>query len=1661
MSVKNTKYNQVTLTGSFNLVMENNMSTTSVVNRFSRWCQRALVLFIVLCAMPSLYAQTTWTFTPELRRLDPTQNTDAPYDDPPVAPTVLLGDINVIDRSASIRVGLYIIMETDGSATYVPDAGPSAGQTLELPLHFFTMRGRFYFSGAPADDIGAFVADLPTFLQGIGRGDIYRPLFEEVGIGDDRRPGQAFATSSVDNDADASLPSTSFLFSHAEDFVRVDFPKGVNCTPVNGRCEVLVSQLTIPMTNLPADTSAILTVRVASPADGFQGSTATSADPLSFALSGPARDAGIEGDRFIINQSNEVNYVLCPVATGCPARIAFSPTTASVTEGGMTAVTLELSEAASAAGDVVIATVDADTTATTDLYTISRTTVSFAAGDTSQLVTISATENAVEPIDETSTLVLRITTYPTGVEAGVASAQTVTVLINDNDDPAATVEFVQATFSGTEGSTAVAQVTLTPAAPATTPEREVVIPINTMLLGTTTADDFSLPANITFAASATGAALTQGITISITEETDLDRGEQLALSFGTLPAGVTAGTTSTATVDLLDNDSNTIVLTASVVTLAEDVASSTEVEIVGMLEYPSGALDQAASVVLTLSGTATSGTDYSAAPDPLPTITFPLGAVNGASMTVTLTITPVDDVVVEPNEIIVVGGTVAGLGVNAAEITITDSDMASLALTSSAATAVAEGETISITLTPTLARSVDLVVPIVLTTGTALAGDYSAISAVVTLAAATDASAQSFAVVSLFDDDLSEDQETFTISTGSFTGPIASKVTIDSASDTVTINIAAGDMSIVGITAPDMPSEGRDAVYTLNVEGGTSTEDIVVTLATDGVADSADYTGFVANVTIATGETSQLVTIMFVADNTDDPDETFELNITGVSGGPQSMVSTTAATSTVTILEALIASVGSATLPVAVEPSSVPVTINIDRTPDEGINVTINYSLVADTAVFADYSDGGGGSVVISGSDTSAVVTVQIVDDNTSEGMEAFSLMLTSATTNDTDQQDVMLNPTSTVTALSIAANDPLVVSLTGPDRVREGRVGVYTVGLADNIVSTSNIGILVTLDATNTGESFANADDFTGLPTTPVTITAGQSSSEVSLMFVREPTGREGEETLVLGLDDSSLVDVGGGISVSPTANTVTSTIVEIDLNQRKRITEQALSALGRVIAVDMMDAVAERAQAPKTVSQATVAGQRLAQWTTDGDSVDTSGWGSSLMQLAGVRVVNVGTHADKIVVDPIKVRQLLTQSSFQFSYQGSEGNSSGNGLSIWGRGGGSGFKNREGAVSMDGDTVSGQFGVDVHLGNWMVGAAANYTEGDVAYVDGDATSGEINTDMLSFHPYAHYAPENNKLSLWAMAGYGEGEMIYAEDGSPEVKTDTSMGMISGGLRYDLFSCFGIDWSVKSDAFYSKIEADAREEQLLAADANNQRIRVAVSGAVDRQFSNGSDLVFDVELGAKYNAGGAEEGAGVEIGSSVAYVIPKIGLTLKAKARYLLAHEAKDFEEWAANGLISFSSNQKNRGLHFSLTPSWGNTSSNVNAIWESAGQVQQASADNQMKMNAQLGYGFALSSKTDSMLTPYAAINGLQGEQSTRLGTTLKIAKTTGFSFNVDMYRETQNHTDLQHYVVDSRISRTLAHGTVELFSKMQSGNSATASAGHQTGMEVKLKF
>ena len=134
---------------------------------------------------------------------------------------------------------------------------------------------------------------------------------------------------------------------------------------------------------------------------------------------------------------------------------------------------------------------------------------------------------------------------PSGVSEG--STKETVVSITDDDLPAdVDVEFDQGSYTVAEGSTVTVKVTL-----SEDPEQTVTIPLTATDQGGASSSDYSgVPANVVFNAGETE----KEFTFSAASDSDNDDGESVKLTFGSLPTGVSEGSTKETVVSITDDD---------------------------------------------------------------------------------------------------------------------------------------------------------------------------------------------------------------------------------------------------------------------------------------------------------------------------------------------------------------------------------------------------------------------------------------------------------------------------------------------------------------------------------------------------------------------------------------------------------------------------------------------------------------------------------------------------------------------------------------------------------------------------------------------------------------------------------------------------------------------------------------------------------------------------------------------------------------------------------------------------------------------------------------------------------------------------------------------------------------------------------------------------
>ena len=315
---------------------------------------------------------------------------------------------------------------------------------------------------------------------------------------------------------------------------------------------------------------------------------------------------------------------------------------------------------------VTVAVGDTGDTATegTDYGTVSDLTLTISAGaaSASQTFTLTPTNDALVEGNE------KISVDGTSSGITVTGAE-ITITDDDTAPSGITLTFSVADASVTEGDSGTASltftVTLSPGADMTT----TVDWTTSKESGDTATPGTDYTAGsgtLTFAAGETS----KTVTVKVTgDEIDEDN-ETLTVILSNATGGAGLGTAKTATGTITDDDtaSTTITLSAQPASVTENTQAIT-VKVTATLGG-STTLAMATTVSVTVGGgSATPGTDYKAVSDFI--VTIPAGELSGEAP---CPLEPIDDTIVEGDEMIDMSGTAQGFTVNKAQVIVTDND---------------------------------------------------------------------------------------------------------------------------------------------------------------------------------------------------------------------------------------------------------------------------------------------------------------------------------------------------------------------------------------------------------------------------------------------------------------------------------------------------------------------------------------------------------------------------------------------------------------------------------------------------------------------------------------------------------------------------------------------------------------------------------------------------------------------------------------------------------------------------------------------------------------------------------------------------------------------------------------------------------------------------
>ena len=846
--------------------------------------------------------------------------------------------------------------------------------------------------------------------------------------------------------------------------------------------------------------------------------TAVTASTLTFApgvttqtitvsVTGDTTDEGA-GETVVISLSNASSGTAIATASGTGTITdndpKFSINSPTATEGDSGSANLVFTVTLSAAGaspyTVDYAQTGGTATSGTDYTAVTADTLTFAAGTTTQTITVSVTGDTLDESNETVVLTLSNASSGTAI-----STATGTGTITD-DDPKFSIDSPSVT-EGDSGSVNLVY-TVTLSASSSSP-----LTVNYADAGTGTAtsgtDYTTIPnGTLTFSAGETS----KTITVSVTGDTANEGNETVAITLSNATSGTGIGT-ATGTGTIIDNDLTFSIDSPSVtegdsgsVNLTFTVTLSASVSSTHTVDYADAG-----------TGTATSGTDYTSVTGS--TLTF---AANETSKTITVSVT--GDTANEGNETVVIELSNATTSISTARGTgtITDNDL----VFSIDSPSVTEGDSGSVNLIFTVTLSASSTSTHTVNyadagSGTAASGtDYTSISGG-TLTFAANETSKTIAV-SVTGDTLDEGTgETVVISLSNATTGISTA----SGTGTITDNDPKFSINSPSVTEGD--SSSVNLVFTVTLSA-SSTSPLTVDYADAGTGTATsgtDYTSVTGStLTFAAGVTSQTITVQVTGDTTGEPSETVVIELSNASAGTE--IATASGTGTITDND-LVFAIDSPSVTEG-DSGSVNLVFTVTLSLTSASQHTVDYADAGTGTATSgsDYTSFAGGTLTFSPGETSKTVAVLVRGDTLNEGNETVVISLSNATT-----------AISTASGTGTIRDNDLVFSIDSPS-VTEGDSSsvnlVFTVTL--NASSTSP----QTVDYADAGTGTATSGtDYTAVTASTLTFAANETSKTITVSVTGD-TANEGNETVAITLSNAST-----GISTA----SGTGTIIDNDL--------------------------------------------------------------------------------------------------------------------------------------------------------------------------------------------------------------------------------------------------------------------------------------------------------------------------------------------------------------------------------------------------------------------------------------------------------------------------------------------------------------------------------
>lgn len=394
----------------------------------------------------------------------------------------------------------------------------------------------------------------------------------------------------------------------------------------------------------------------------------------------------------------------------------------------------------------------------------------------------------------------------------------------------------------------------------------------------------------------------------------------------------------------------------------------------------------------------------------------------------------------------------------------------------------------------------------------------------------------------------------------------------------------------------------------------------------------------------------------------------------------------------------------------------------------------------------------------------------------------------------------------------------------------------------------------------------------------------------------------------------------------------------------------------------------------------------------------------------LANARALGHGT---------LDLGRLLAESSFSLPLHAGravQGGGAG-GLTLWGSGSYRDFAGGNPAtLGYDGSVLSANVGIDARVSaRLLAGVSLSRARGAVDYTASEVVTGELTTPLTSINPYLGWQAPGG-WNLWATAGHGWGEVEIDDVAADAQASDMTQQMVAAGLSKSLASSERLieggrtSLRFKGETAFTRADVEGAgtiQSTLLSA----SRHRLMFEAVHARRFSSGATLAPSIEAGMRYDGGDGETGAGADIAAGLMVSDLLAGLSVDARVRTLLVHEAEGYEERGASlSLIYDPTPSTPLGFTARVSPSWGGQAmSGAQALWgrQTMTGLGATGLESANRLNAEVGYALPVGSGLVG--TPRLGIATSLFGRDYRVGYNLTVLRSgpMNFHFGVDARR------------------------------------------------------